>query len=332
MARPTTLANGMEILLSASLDQCGLSERQIEAIAEEGYLTVTDFSLNRFSDIDNFAKKLSLPPAKGGVNLGYMQVLRLKALLYWLKNQVKRGVDLYDEREDFGQYELEECIKALEAYEDMDKYKDSKTKAPEKFQPHSLRGWTQFNRDLQNYLASIRGISGVPLSYVIRKEEYSDVAPPDEDAVEQLVRLAPLNGMSYLEDKKRVYRIIRDAVSGTDGWTWMQDVRNEDGRQAMTRLRDHYDGPGAKTRRVQDAKERLKVGGVREITCYWLFRIMRRSDIGCMSSSYTPSTWLACWSTPYLGPRAYFTMLIPASQVKHRPYVGQCRLRWPPVP
>ena len=140
MALPTTLANGMEILLAASLDQCGLSENQIEAIAEEGYLTVTDFSLNRFSDIDNFAKKLSLPPARGGVNLGYMHVLRLKALLYWLKNQTKRGVDLYDEREDFGQYELEESIKALEAYEDMDKYKDAKTTAPKEFQPHSLRG------------------------------------------------------------------------------------------------------------------------------------------------------------------------------------------------
>jgi len=140
MARPTTLANGMEILLAASLDQCGLSKHQIEAIAEEGYLTVTDFSLNRFSDIDNFAKKLSLTPARGGVNLGYMHVLCLKALLYWLKNQTKHGVDLYDEQEDFGQYELEESIKALEAYKDMDKYKDAKTRAPEKFQPHSLRG------------------------------------------------------------------------------------------------------------------------------------------------------------------------------------------------
>jgi len=39
----------------------------------------------------------------------------------------------------------------------------------------------------------------------------------------------------------------------------MQDVRNEDGRLAMKRLREHYDGPGAKTCRIQDAKECLKV-------------------------------------------------------------------------
>jgi len=155
--------------------------------------------------------------------------------------------------------ELEESICALETYEDMEKFKDSKTTAPEKFQPHSLHGWTQFNCDFQNYLVSIQGISGVPLCYVIQKEESLDVAPPGEDAVEEMIRLAPLRGTTYLEDKKRVYQIIRDAVSGTDGWTWMQDVRNEDGHQAIKSIRDHYDGPGAKMRRVQDSKEQLKV-------------------------------------------------------------------------
>jgi len=111
-----------------------------------------------------------------------MHILRLKALLYWLKNQVQCGIDLYDERKDFGQYELEESIRALKTYKDMDKFKDAKTTAPDKFQPHLLHSWTQFNCDLQNYLASIWGVSRVPLSYVIWKEEFSDVAPPGEDA------------------------------------------------------------------------------------------------------------------------------------------------------
>jgi len=87
----------------------------------------------------------------------------------------------------------------------MEKFKDSKTTALKKFQPHSLRGWTQFNCDLQNYLASIWGISGVPLCYVIWKEEFLDVAVLGKDAIEEMIRLAPLRGTAYLEDKKRVY-------------------------------------------------------------------------------------------------------------------------------
>jgi len=74
-----------------------------------------------------------------------------------------------------------------------------------------------------------------------------------------MICLAPLNGMAYLEDKKRVYCIIRDMVSGTDGWTWMQDVHNKDSRQAMKCLQDHYNSPRAKTHCIQDAKEQLKI-------------------------------------------------------------------------
>jgi len=78
----------MEIDLQASLDQCGLSQEQIDAVAKEGYLTITDFSLNQYSDIESFAKKLqALPTARGGVNMGHMHVLKMKALLYWLKNR-----------------------------------------------------------------------------------------------------------------------------------------------------------------------------------------------------------------------------------------------------
>ena len=137
----------MEIDLSSCLDQCGLSQAQIDALEREGYLTMTDFSLNRYSNIDSFAKKLqALPIARGGVNLGHMHVIRLKAFLFWLKNWIHRGINIYDDYdEDFGQVELQASIKALETLEGLDKASDSKTKAPEKFQPNSLRGWTSLN-------------------------------------------------------------------------------------------------------------------------------------------------------------------------------------------
>jgi len=86
----------MEIDLSSCLDQCGLSQAQIDALEREGYLTMTDFSLNRYSDIDSFAKKLqALPTNQGGLNLRHMHVVWLKAFLYWLKNQICHGIDIY---------------------------------------------------------------------------------------------------------------------------------------------------------------------------------------------------------------------------------------------
>ena len=97
-----------------------------------------------------------------------MHVVWLKAFLYWLKNQIRCGINIYyDYDKDFGQVELQASIKALETLEGLDKAGDSKTKAPETFQPHSLRSWTSLNHDLENYLASLRGISGVPHIYMI---------------------------------------------------------------------------------------------------------------------------------------------------------------------
>jgi len=85
----------------------------------------------------------------------YACTAQLKAFLYWLKNISRYGIDLYDKREDFGQYKLQESIRALGTYKDLEKAKDSKTMALDKFQPHSLCSWTSFNCNLQNYLASM---------------------------------------------------------------------------------------------------------------------------------------------------------------------------------
>jgi len=85
----------MEIILSSCLNQCGLSQAQIDTLECEGYLTMTNFSLNRYSSINSFAKKLqALLVAQGGVNLGHMHVIWLKAFLYWLKNWIHRGIKL----------------------------------------------------------------------------------------------------------------------------------------------------------------------------------------------------------------------------------------------
>jgi len=130
----------MEIDLLSCLDQCSLSQVQIDALEREDYLTMTDFSLNWYSDIDSFVKKLqALLVAQGGVNLGHMHVIQLKAFLYWLKNQIHHGINIYDDyAEDFGQVKLQASIKALETLEGIDKAGDLKSKAPEKFQPSSL--------------------------------------------------------------------------------------------------------------------------------------------------------------------------------------------------
>ena len=70
--------------------------------------------------------------------------------------------------------------------------------------------------------------------------------PAPTDPKQLLIAQAPLHGTAFIKDQQRVYSIISDAISGTDGWTWIRDVRDEDGRTAILKLHDHYDGAGSR--------------------------------------------------------------------------------------
>jgi len=85
------------------------------------------------------------------------------------------------------------------------------------------------------------------LVYVICKDpDWNALAPMDPKQV--LITQAPLRGAPYLAHHQKANRVICDAVSGSNGWIWIGDVKNEDGRAAMIKLHDHYDGAGSKTR------------------------------------------------------------------------------------
>ncbi len=248
----------MDAELRVCLENCDLSNAQIDAIRDEGYLSLDDFALNTYQDITDFAKRVqALPVGRGHVRFGQVHIIKLKGFLYWLKDRLRRDLPLDLDDGGFGEEQMTRCVAEYKS-EIEKKAEDTKAKVPDKFQPHSLRGWNTFTRELHKYLSSILGATGVPLVYVIRKDPPDPSAPVSTDPKQVLIAQAPLRGTAYIKDRQRVYSIISDAVSGSDGWTWIRDVKDEDGRAAMLKLRDHYDGAGSRTRRVQDAKERLK--------------------------------------------------------------------------
>jgi len=101
-------------------------------------------------------------------------------------------------------------------------------------------------------------MTGVPLVYIIHRDPPDPTAPVSTDPKQVLIAQALLRRTAYIEDHQRVYSIISNAMSGSDGWTWIRDVKDKDGRMAMLKLQDHYNGAGSCTRHVQDTKECLK--------------------------------------------------------------------------
>ena len=158
----------MDTELQMCLENCDLSTAQVQALALEGYLMLDDFANNRYQDISEMAKRVqALPPDRGGVRFGQGHIHKLKAFLWWLKDRVHRGLALDLDDGGFGEEQLATSMQEYLADEEWKDTDDATSHVPDKFSPHSLRGWNNFNTQLKNYLSSIRGLSGIPLVYVI---------------------------------------------------------------------------------------------------------------------------------------------------------------------
>jgi len=163
----------MDAKLHVSLKNCDLSNTQINAIRDEGCLSLNDFALNTYQDITDFARHVqALPIDRGHVRFGQVHIIKLKGFLFWLKDRLRRGLPLDLDNGGFGEEQLTRCVAEYKS-EIEKRQDDTKAKVLEKFQPHTLRGWNTFTRELHKYLSSLLGITGVPLVYVIRRD------PPD---------------------------------------------------------------------------------------------------------------------------------------------------------
>ena len=98
------------------------------------------------------------------------------------------------------------------------------------------------------YLDSIVAKSGVPLSYVIRKELDQDVEWRNLDRRTQQIHTAQLEGFTFNIDSRRVLTLLKELCLNTEAETWFRNIKC--GRKAMQALQRHYDGVDEGKRRV----------------------------------------------------------------------------------
>ena len=81
----------------------------------------------------------------------------------------------------------------------------SKANNPGKLKRH--KDWITWSRALKNYLSTILGHNGVPISYVIRESEAPDYtleSQPDYAFQNLSINCVPLTGLTYKIDSRKV--------------------------------------------------------------------------------------------------------------------------------
>lgn len=235
------------------LTTCGLNPAQRAAIDREGFTTLDEFGLLKAKHIFEMVKRLAaLPPTRGGVLIGQLQIRKLEALLFWIFDRRRRSLAL--DHEAFDAQSITDCLEKLDLEERTPE--DNKVKSPGKLQT-SATGWIQWELGFENYLAGIKGAQGLPIVYVIRKTLPDDHVHVNDD-IEQMYQI-PLVGQLYETDNKAVYLQLKQCVLNTEGWEWIKSYdANQNGRLSMEKLRLHYDGPAATSKRIALANQMIK--------------------------------------------------------------------------
>jgi hypothetical protein len=87
------------------------------------------------------------------------------------------------------------------------------------------KDWLVWSHSLTNYLSTILGQDGVPLSYIICENDEPDYDEEDEEDFdfEQLsIKCAPLIGVFYKIDARKVHQLIHGFVQGETAKTWIK--------------------------------------------------------------------------------------------------------------
>ena len=135
----------------------------------------------------------------------------------------------------------------------MESNTESDVSTPDKF---SYLKWEVWEETVVNWLQTKRGVTNIPLSYIIRKV----TAPPSMDHSEMIVYNASLTTAVFRADNKKVANLLAPLILDTDAFDWGgRKFTQGKGREGWLELVNHYNGTAESERRIAAARHKLSI-------------------------------------------------------------------------
>ena len=191
--------------------------------------------------------------AQGRIVFGLGRTKKLAGVMHWVQDCF-RSNDVSDHA-DFNEPALYEALSLAQIRKSDIDLVDTNTRVanPGKFKDE--RKWPEWEEAFINYLLVIPGVSGIPLSYIVRDEEFPVAGIEYATFNDRMVNRAPLTGQYYIADTRCVHNLLVGFLQGENTENWIRNIaKYQDGRRDIFALRRHYAGEGNSTRRIADAK------------------------------------------------------------------------------
>ena len=124
----------------------------------------------------------------------------------------------------------------------------SKVADPGKFKDECK--WADWEPAFTNYLSTIPGVYGIPLSYVIRQNNESQHDQDfGEDFTQEMISCVSLRGANFRADSRKVHQLHKNYLVAESAEQWIHNIEHlNNGRRDMQALRNHYQGKGNTSR------------------------------------------------------------------------------------
>jgi hypothetical protein len=230
-----------------------------ERLRTEGFDTFDDLHSMKEKDIRDLADSYTRRTvADGRTIFGLKRTRYLIGLIHWVQDFARVGeTPSLDGIEDAAQFRAVLDIASYRA--DVRKVEkdqsDTVSKAADPGKFKNERKWPKWEPAFVNYLSTLPGVNGVPLSYVVREKEMPEPGAEYGSFNEQAVACAPLHGPTLKADSRKVHQLLKSFLQTETAEQWIQPLaRRQSGRDDMKALRSHYSGKGNTTRRIADAE------------------------------------------------------------------------------
>ena len=132
---------------------------------------------------------------------------------------------------------------------------DTISKAADPGKLKDERKWPEWYPAFVNYLSTIPGVYGVPLSYIVRDNQAPDHARDFAgDFMEEIIACAPLNGPKFRADAHKVHQLLKNFLMAESAEQWILSLAPRgNGHDDILELRHHYKGEGNQNRRIASA-------------------------------------------------------------------------------
>ena len=87
--------------------------------------------------------------------------------------------------------------------------------------------WLKWEVKFENYLSTIPGVNGVPLSYVLLYQAAPDrTTDSQRNFIAKIISCVPLTGAHFQSDTRKVHQLLKNSLMSETAEQWISSIEN----------------------------------------------------------------------------------------------------------